>query len=159
APVLGAAYGAWRIPRVDAAAAQGLSITVGIAQGNLPLITRKGGLEIHRRLTEKLRDQGAHLVVWSEGSVPGLVEGLKGARRIVRAPGVPVLWGAGGGGGGGGRPRIPPSSPDTGGGFVARYETPSPLPFGESPPSGEPSPRLYQWSPHSGRLAPGTDVK
>src|SRR5262249_9177637 len=66
APLLGAAYGAVRMKRVDALAAAGEPITVGIAQGNLPLFDRANGLEVQRRLTEQLRDQGAALVVWSE---------------------------------------------------------------------------------------------
>src|SRR6185437_4407079 len=70
APLLGSAYGAARIPRVEAMAAAAPAINVGIAQGNLPLLSRTNGVEVHRRLTEELRDRGAHIVIWSEGSVP-----------------------------------------------------------------------------------------
>ncbi len=96
APLLGAAYGALRIARVEAAEQGATQVNIGIAQGNLPLVTRTDGVAIHRRLTADLRDRGANLVVWSEGSIPDVFdeEGYaQQAQRVTRGLDVPVIFG------------------------------------------------------------------
>ena len=157
APLLAAAYGAWRIRRVDALAAAAQEVTVGIAQGNLPLVTRSDGRAVHRRLTEELRARGAHLVVWSEGSVPDVLDeadAQPGATiDVTRGLGLPVLFGAG--------VRRPWKDDDTrelntalltdfDGKLIGRYDKQYLLPFGEFIPFGETSPRCT-----SGRPTPG----
>ncbi len=162
APLAGAAYGAARIRSVDAMAAAAPAINVGIAQGNLPLLSRSNGVEVHRRLTEQLRDRGAHLVVWSEGSVPDVwdeaVYKEAARRRVTEGLTVPVLFGAGvkkTGPDGRARERNTALLADIDGKIIGRYDKQFLLPFGEYIPFGETFPELYEWSPNSGHMVPG----
>jgi apolipoprotein N-acyltransferase len=165
APLLGAAYGAVRMRQVEALEAAAPAITVGIAQGNLPLVTRANGVEIHRRLTERLRDEGAHLVVWSEGSVPGSHDEAqlraRSAWPLAGDLGVPVLVGATVRRGTGDRASRELNSAilvDIEGRVAGRYDKEYLLPFGEFIPFGETFPGLYAWSPNSSRMVPGASV-
>jgi apolipoprotein N-acyltransferase len=160
APIAGAAYGALRLRQVDAMIAAAPSVKVGVAQGNLPLVTRAGGVEVHRRLTEKLRDEGANLVVWSEGSVPDVFDEAtykSTAERVTRGLEVPVIFGATV------RRRTDGLSRDLNsalytdfdGRILGRYDKHYLLPFGEFIPFGESFPSLYARSPNSSRMIPG----
>jgi len=160
APLAGAAYGAVRIPRVEAAERGALAVNVGVAQGNLPLVTREGGVSIHRRLTESLRDRGANLVVWSEGAIPDVFDEAGYAAQAARITGgldVPVLFGAGL------RRRVGDGTrllntallSDFDGRIVGRYDKQFLLPFGEFIPFGETFPWLYDLSPNSARMIAG----
>ena len=146
APLLGAAYGALRIARVEAQEQGAMAVNIGIAQGNLPLVTRANGVEIHRRLTEALRDRGANLVVWSEGAIPDVFdeEGYAAqANRVTRGLDVPVLFGAGVRREGAGRlapaqHRVPART-STGASWAATTSTSS-SPSASTSPSGTRSP-------------------
>jgi apolipoprotein N-acyltransferase len=164
APLAGAAYGAVRMKQVEAREAGAQAITVGLAQGNLPLITRENGVEIHRRLTEDLRDRGAHLVVWSEGSVPDVFNELHytpGTHFITKHLSIPILFGAGVRRRVGDHERELNSAllADADGKIVGRYDKHYLLPFGEFIPFGETFPSLYARSPNSGHMIPGDSVK
>jgi apolipoprotein N-acyltransferase len=163
APLVAAAYGAFRTARVEATAAAAPAVTVGVAQGNLPLITRQDGVAIHRRLTEDLRDRGAHVVLWSEGSIPDVLDEAtykQGARRVVEGLGVPVIFGATLRRHAGARTRDLNSAilADADGSIVGRYDKQYLLPFGEFIPFGETFPSLYARSPNSSRMIPGDSV-
>ncbi|MFT3776569.1 MAG: apolipoprotein N-acyltransferase [Minicystis sp.] len=163
APVIGAAYGAYRIKRVEAMQAAAQAVKVGVAQGNLPLITRAGGVSVHRRLTEKLRDQGANLVVWSEGSIPDVFEEAnykQSAQRITRDLDVPVIFGATVRRRANGKVRDLNSAlvSNLDGTIAGRYDKQYLLPFGEFIPFGETFPSLYARSPNSGHMIPGDSV-
>jgi apolipoprotein N-acyltransferase len=154
APILSAAYGVSRMRRVEAMEAAAPAVNIGVAQGNLPLLVRSDGVLVHRRLTEELRDKGAHLVVWSEGSVPDVFPEAtykQDARRITNGLGVPVLFGAGVERRDGDRTREMNTA-------LLAYDKEYLLPFGEFIPFGETFPWLYEQSPNSGRLAPGDSV-
>jgi apolipoprotein N-acyltransferase len=161
APLLGAAYGLVRMPSVEARAAAGEAVTIGIVQGNLPLFERSKGLEIQRRLTETLRER-AHLVLWSESSVHNVFEeghwnDPPPRGHITRGLDVPVLFGAGSKRRVGGKRREFNTAllADIDGNVVGRYDKQYLLPFGEFIPFGDTFPRLYEKSPNSGRLSPG----
>jgi apolipoprotein N-acyltransferase len=164
APLLGAGYGLVRMPGVEAKAAAGQAVTVGIVQGNLPLFERRNSLEIQRRLTETLRER-AHLVLWSESSVPNVFEEGRfhdpTYGRITRGLDVPVLFGAGEKRQVDGvwREFNTAFLADIDGNVVGRYDKQYLLPFGEFIPFGNTFPWLYEKSPHSGRLTPGDSHK
>jgi apolipoprotein N-acyltransferase len=164
APLLAAAYGAVRIRQIEARAAAAQAVTIGVAQGNLPLLERADGLAVHQRLTESLRDRGAHLVVWSEGAVPNVFDEAKykeSAKRITQDLAVPVIFGAAV------RRKLGPDKSrelntallaDADGSIVGRYDKHYLLPFGEFIPFGETFPWLYEQSPNSGRMIPGDSL-
>jgi apolipoprotein N-acyltransferase len=163
APLAGAAYGALRLRQVEAMVAAAPAVKIGVAQGNLPLVTREGGVEVHRRLTEKLRDEGANLVVWSEGSIPDVLDEAtykKNAERVTRGLSVPVIFGATLRRGHGAHPRDLNSAiyTDFDGRILGRYDKHYLLPFGEFIPLGETFPSLYDRSPNTSRMVPGESV-
>jgi apolipoprotein N-acyltransferase len=163
APLLGAAYGTWRMARIDATSAAATPVTVGVAQGNLPLITRAGGVEVHRRLTAKLQKEGAGLVVWSEGSIPDVLDEAtyqKSAQRITRDLNVPLIFGATLRRRAAGKTRDLNSAllANFDGEIIGRYDKHYLLPFGEFIPFGETFPSLYASSPNSGHMIPGEAV-
>ncbi len=165
-PALAALYGAVRIRQVDAAVQAAPSVKVGLVQGDMPLVQRRGdraeSLRRHRTMTAELRDRGAELVVWSEAAVTiDLPEAdyQKMSERIVtrdlrvatvfgavltrRAPGAFVAYNTA-------------LSADAGGKVRGRYDKEFLLAFGEYLPFGEQLPVLYDWSPNSGHLTAGT---
>jgi len=164
APLLSGAYGALRIRQVQAAQASAPWLNVGIAQGNLPLVGRSAGMAIHRRLTRRLREEGADLVVWSEGSVPDVFEEETYRedtfRHISRGLGVPTFIG------GGVKRRVGERwrefntaiFTDADGKVAGRYDKHFLLPFGEYIPFGDTFPSLYEQSPHTGKLSPGDSI-
>jgi apolipoprotein N-acyltransferase len=160
------AFGAWRIPVVDAMAQGGEAVHVGLVQGNMALIQKREdpaeGLRRHMQLTHELRRKGVDLVVWSESSVtfPVPEHSYKSMMRdnFARALGVPTIFGAV-------VYRVDPDrerwyntalSTDARGEITARYDKEFLLAFGEYLPFGESFPQLYDWSPNSGRFSPGT---
>ena len=163
APLAGAAYGAVRIRRVEALAAQGQAVTIGVAQGNLPLLDRSKGFEVHRRLTESLRDRGAHFVVWSESSSPDVFDVHRFGRQMqreVEAFNVPLIFGASTFQHVGDQIRERNSAilVDIDGHVAGRYDKHYLLPFGEFIPFGETFPSLYERSPSSGHMVAGESV-
>lgn len=160
---LSGGYGLFRIRQVEAMEAAAPAIQVGVAQGNLPLITRAGGADVHRRLTTQLRDQGANLVVWSEGSIPGVLDEAaykQAVTRITKDLNVPLIFGATL------RRKLPDAARDLNtallvgfdGEVLGRYDKHYLLPFGEFIPFGETYPSLYAGSPNSSRMIPGDTV-
>ena len=164
APLLSGAYGLLRMRQVTAASAAAPSLTVGIAQGNLPLVGKSRGVRINRALTGELREKGAELVVWSEGSVPDVYHEETYRedtfKRISRGLGVPVIIGGGVKRAENGRTREFNTAlfADAEGQVIGRYDKHFLLPFGEYIPFGDTFPSLYAQSPHSGKLSPGESI-
>lgn len=165
APLVGALYGAIQLRRIDARMAAAPSLKVGIAQGNQPLVGKVSAVETHLRLTRALRDQGAELVVWSEGAVPMNFREAQyreqARRELTGKLGVPTISGAGilrtGDKG-----HVYFNSAflsDADGTILGRYDKHYLLAFGEYLPLGETFPILYEWSRNSGHLAPGDNVE
>lgn len=164
APLLSGAYGALRIGQIEAAQAKAPSLNVGLAQGNLPLVGRNAGIRTNRNLTRALRDEGADLVVWSEGSVPDVFEEetyREDTYRVIsRGLAVPTFIG------GGVKRRVGDGWREfntalfTGadGHVAGRYDKHFLLPFGEYIPFGDTFPSLYAYSPHTNKLSPGDSI-
>jgi apolipoprotein N-acyltransferase len=159
-------YGLVRIFMVDAAVAKAEAVHVGLVQGNLGLMQKRtdpaDALRRHKKLTQELKAKGAELVVWSESSVTFAVpeEMYKDfyKARVSRDLGVPTIFGAV-------VFRVDPDrerwfntalSSDAEGTIRGRYDKQFLLAFGEYLPFGEAFPKLYEWSPNSGRFSPGT---
>jgi apolipoprotein N-acyltransferase len=168
-PVLAAIVGFLRLTQIDARALASERVHVGIAQGNMPLIqTREDhgeSLRRHLAMTEELRERGADFAVWSESSVmwnipeddyDRFLQGL-----FTRKLKIPALFGA----------LLVKRDPEhfraynvalataADGHVVGRYDKHYLLAFGEYIPFGEQFPILYEWSPNSGHLTPGTSVE
>jgi apolipoprotein N-acyltransferase len=163
---LSLAFSAWRIPEVDRRAQASEPVHVGLVQGNMALIQKREdpaeGLRRHLRLTRELKGRGVELVVWSESSVtfPVPERSYKGIMRdkFARAIGIPAIFG-------GVIYRVDADrerwyntalSTDARGEVTARYDKEYLLAFGEYLPLGETIPKLYEWSPNSGKFSPGT---
>ncbi len=165
---LAAGFGAWRIPAADRAAQSGEPVHVGMVQGNMALIQKREdpaeGLRRHLKLTNDLKARGVDLVVWSESSVtfPVPEKMYKPLMRdkFARSLGIPAIFG-------GVLYRVDPDrerwfntalSTDTRGEVTGRYDKQFLLAFGEYLPLGEWVPKLYEWSPNSGRFSPGKSL-
>jgi apolipoprotein N-acyltransferase len=163
-PLCSGLYGAVRMRQIEAAEAAAPWLNVGVAQGNLPLVGRNAGIRVNRGLTRKLREQGADLVVWSEGSVPDVFEEetyREDTKRVIsRGLGVPTLIGGGVKRREGSRWREFNTAifTDAGGEVIGRYDKHFLLPFGEYIPFGDTFPSLYEQSPHTGKLSPGESI-
>jgi apolipoprotein N-acyltransferase len=167
-PLLSAAYGAVRIPMVDARTEAAPKGKVGIVQANMSLLgkrkNRNEGLRRHVALTEALKAEGdLDLVVWSETSVMAAMEEEEIERvvpeRFSSTIGVPVLFGA----------VIIKRVDDARryllynsalltnreGAVVGRFDKQKLVLFSEEMPFGETFPILYEWSPNSGKFVSG----
>jgi apolipoprotein N-acyltransferase len=162
------AFGAYRIPIVDAEAQAGEPVHVGLVQGNMALIQKREdpaeGLRRHMNLTSELRARGVELVVWSESSVtfPMHERQYKTMMRdgFARSIGIPAIFG-------GVLYRVDPDrerwfntalSSNARGEITGRYDKEFLLAFGEYLPLGDSFPKLYDWSPNSGRFSAGTTL-
>ncbi len=98
------AYGRTALARVEAAAAAGPSLPVGIVQGNVEQGVKwepayqAATLEVYRAVTAELAAAGVRLVVWPETAVPAFFQTDPSVRPVVlataRAAGVDLLFGA-----------------------------------------------------------------
>jgi apolipoprotein N-acyltransferase len=162
------AFSAWRIPQVDRRAQASEPVHVGLVQGNMALIQKREdpaeGLRRHLRLTSELKARGVELVVWSESSVtfpvPERLYKSLMHDKFARNLGIPAIFG-------GVIYRVDPDrerwynvalSTDARGQVTARYDKEFLLAFGEYLPLGERIPKLYEWSPNSGKFSPGTTL-
>jgi apolipoprotein N-acyltransferase len=169
---LAVAYGAVRIPSVDARVQAAPKATVGVVQANMSLLgkrrDRAEGLRRHLRLTEQVRSEGpVDLVVWSETSVTHAVDENAAAtllpRYYTRRLGGPAIVGAVL------RRRVDDARryvlfnsalvTNSAGDITGRYDKRYLLAFGEYLPLGEQLPILYEWSPNSGHFTPGRRIE
>jgi apolipoprotein N-acyltransferase len=169
-PIVAAAFGGLRVAQIDARTAASLPVHVGLVQGDMPLIQRRDdhaeGIRRHVRMTEELRREGADLVVWSESAVMTSIpeQGADAVleRLFTRRLGVPALFGAlvvrRPEDGGRAKAFNAALATDARGRLVGRYDKHYLLAFGEYLPFGDDFPVLYDWSPNSGRLSPGTST-
>lgn len=180
-PVAILVYGAIRLPMVDKAIAAAPKARVGLVQGNLGLgpTERRDSSSIHRSLTDRLENEHGgplDLVVWSETAlnfvIPESMLGPTLQRTAIKpmfgeGPSVetPVLTGAiirrGGSGGFGKGGKLFNSAVlvQPGGKVEGVYDKTYLLAFGEYIPFGDVFPKLYEISPNSGQLTPGTSVE
>jgi apolipoprotein N-acyltransferase len=171
-PALAAAYGAIRIPQVDARSEAAPKAQVGLVQANMSLTGKREskdeGLRRHLALTRELTREGPlDLVVWSETSVMRAVPEEQAERefqrRFTRSLRVPALFGG---------VLVRPVADereyelfnsailtDKQGKIAGRYDKQFLLAFGEYLPFGSVFPVLYKWSPNSGRFSPGTKLE
>lgn len=160
------AFSALRIQQVDRRAQESEPVHVGLVQGNMALIQKREdpaeGLRRHLRLTTQLKARGVDVVVWSESSVtfPVPERSYKTMMRdkFARNLGIPAIFG-------GVIYRVDSDrerwyntalSTDSRGEITARYDKEYLLAFGEYLPFGDVIPKLYEWSPNSGKFSPGT---
>ncbi len=165
-PIVASVVGFLRISQIDARMAVSPAVHVGLVQGDMPLLqTRQDhaeSLRRHVRMTDELKAKGAEFVVWSESSVMWSIPEDDYDRFLqslfTRRLGVPALFGA----------LLVARDPtshraynvalasNAEGHVVGRYDKHYLLAFGEYLPFGETFPVLYEWSPNSGHLTPGT---
>ncbi|MCA1826610.1 MAG: apolipoprotein N-acyltransferase [Myxococcales bacterium] len=158
-----AAYGFWRMVRVDDAQRAAPKITVGLAQPNV------GEIELHanpyasvralRDETAELHTRGADLVVWPEvGFNTRLVaEGATDGRFIQGDVPVPLIAGVERSNG-----RDFWNSAivvDENGRIGDHYDKIQLLAFGEYIPGGEWFPQIYRWSPLASHLSRGNSTR
>lgn len=165
---LAVVYGLVRIHQVDATCAAAEQVRVGIVQGNMGLFQKREdpgeGLRRHLRLTQELKNRGVDFVVWSESSVTYSVAEKSAANfmqtNVAGRTGIPLVFGAV-------LYRRDPDraryfntaiSTDDHGRMTARYDKHYLLAFGEYLPFGDTFPKLYEWSPNSGKFSPGDNL-
>jgi apolipoprotein N-acyltransferase len=166
--VAGVAYGAVRIGQVEAAMAAAPPVKVGMVQPNLDLHDRRGSIKLHLEATRKLREEGAELVVWSEGALARTIDearlDVSLEKPITSALGVPTVVGAilrratKEKDAKGRRSTYFNSAlmADAQGKIGSRYDKQYRLMFGEYLPFGDTFPILYKWSPNSSNFGSGT---
>ena len=169
APALLVAYGAFRIPAVDAGIASSPAGKIGIVQANVPHAgaTLGRAIDLHRSATEKLAATGdLDLVVWPETALSGVIprDALGTVlRRDVTSPlpghpGIttPILTGA-----------LLKSDDELhnsalvfdGAGTVGGvYDKVRPLVVGEWLPFEARFPRLRTWLPNAGQIVAGKSL-
>lgn len=165
-------YGQMRLSALDLALEKEEKITVGLVQANMGLMEKRTNFEEGRKrhltLTQKLRKEDkAELVVWSETSLAGGVDESEAyayyERNLTRVLRVPTIVGA---------VLVRPVEDERGhvffnsaliadkkGKIQGRYDKHFLLAFGEYLPFGEMFPKLYEYSPRSGRFTPGTTLE
>ena len=162
------AYGAMRIPQIEAAIKEAPSIRLGMVQVNMGVFEkRKDAAKGHRRHLEQSRELEAagdlDLLVWPESAyvkrLPRKVpfNGEK-VRRDVKTP---LLFGGISIGHEGDKRRIYNTAfmMDAEGTVHSTYDKRFLLAFGEYLPFGEEFPVLYQLSPNSGRFKKGDHMR
>ena len=170
-PLISALYGLVRMHQVDAAVANAEKLRVGIVQANMGLAEKRQnygeGKRRHLQATKKLRKDKVDLVVWPETSISGAVKETEAneyyKQTLTRSLKVPTIMGA-----------VLARPVDDAreyvlfnsallsnekGDIVGRYDKQFLLAFGEYLPFGETFPKLYEWSPNSGRFTPGTSFE
>ncbi len=167
--VLTLVYGAYRVAEVDARAESARHLDVGVVQVNMGIFSKRDDPhEGHRRhLQQSTRLEEAHpeldLLVWPESAYTYFLrDGIENVGSRVLGPvSTPLLFG-------GLRRREGPDRSyayntayltDGDGNVLGTYDKTYLLMFGEYLPFGETFPILYDWSPHSGRFTPGTQVR
>jgi apolipoprotein N-acyltransferase len=165
---LALAFAAVRIPQVDRRAQAAEAVHVGVVQGNLGLIEKREepaeSLRRHLELTNGLKERGVEFAVWSESSVSMIFpeRGYGGMMReqFTRSIGMPAIFGSVLFSEGGLQQQLYNTalSIDARGDVTGRYDKEFLLAFGEYLPLGDTFPKLYEWSPNSGRFTPGTTV-
>ncbi len=180
-PTVMLVYGAIRLPMVDRAIAAAPKARVGMVQGNLGLgpTEHRDSSSIHRTLTDRLEKENGgplDLVVWSETAlnfvIPESMLGPTLQRTAIKpmfgdgaSVETPVLTGAiirrGGTGGLGKGGKLYNSAVlvHPGGKVEGVYDKTYLLAFGEYIPFGDVFPKLYEISPNSGQLTPGTSIE
>jgi apolipoprotein N-acyltransferase len=168
-PALAAIVGYVRLTQIDARAQASEPVHVGLVQGDMPLLQKREdhaeSLRRHVRMTDELKTKGADFVVWSEAAVMWNIPEDDHDRFLqalfTRRLGVPAFFGA----------LLVGRDPklrraynvalatDRDGHVVGRYDKHYLLAFGEYLPLGETFPVLYEWSPNSGHLTPGTSIE
>lgn len=167
-PLLATLYGWVRIAQIDARIAEAEPLKVGIVQGDQPLAPnhqeRNESFRRHLEMTEELRNRGAELVVWSEAALlMGIPEEDYDGylqRLFTRRLKVPTIIGTVLSRRRAGEYEAfnTALSVDEEGKITGRYDKQYLLAFGEYIPFGDTFPILYEWSPNSGRLKPGTSL-
>jgi apolipoprotein N-acyltransferase len=167
-PIVAALLGFVRLRQIDARALAAPPVHVGLVQGDMPLAQTRDdhaeSMRRHLRMTQELKAKGVDFVVWSEAAVMWSIPANDYDRFVqqlfTRHLGVPTLFGAVLVDGGG-RPYHAYNvalATDAAGKVVGRYDKQFLLAFGEYIPFGETFPVLYEWSPNSGHLTPGTSI-
>lgn len=171
-PVVFGLLGIVRIAQVDQEVALARKMRVGVVQANMGLGEKRTnlseGLRRHEKLTLALVEkEDIDLVVWPETSVAGAVDEASAPvhyeRRVTGRLGVPAIVGAV-------LARDVEDArgtiffnsallADARGKIVGRYDKQFLLAFGEYLPFGDAFPKLYEWSPNSGRFSPGTSFE
>jgi apolipoprotein N-acyltransferase len=165
-PVAASIVGYVRLTQIDARALASEPVHVGLVQGDMPLLQTRDdhaeSLRRHLRMTDELRAKGADFVVWSESAVMWSIPEDQYDRFLqglfTKRLGVPALFGAllVARDPAGHRAYNVALATDGSGHVVGRYDKHYLLAFGEYLPFGETFPVLYDWSPNSGHLTPGT---
>ena len=158
-------YGLYVIPIVERTTQAAPIARVGVVQGLVPMPPATSEA-LHERFTtqlelsHRLANAGAELVVWPESAfvhvLPAATPGSTASRTGAASLDVPLLTGV-----------ILETSTDPPrifnsalmlsprGDVRGRYDKQYRLPFGEYIPLGESFPKLYRWSPQSGRISAG----
>jgi len=157
-------YGAVRISSLDRSASSAPALTVGVIQTNRGAgdkhVDQALFLREHQDLSRGLaRQQPLDLLVWPESVLFAAMKTREGVLppAVVDELGTPLLFGAVIQVDEHGERRLYNSAvlADASGRILGTYDKMVLVPFGEYIPFGDVFPRLYSWSPYSGRLWPG----
>ena len=162
-------YGAVRTNQVKAAMAAAETVRIGVVQGNMGISQKhtapREGLIRHRKMSIELEKQKIDLLLWSESSVnyalPTSAKSLK--KSVLGKVSTPTIFGAIRTEEVEGEDRVRDYNTaflvDGDGKVLGTYDKMYLLAFGEYIPLGETFPKLYEWSPHTGRFTPGKSFK